>query len=183
MNARNFFLLFSLCALVPFAAAKLSLSMGWFAGGATNKGQWLAQEVKLIPALGQGDLHWTVAYVSSQACTQQCESALALLQQLHTGLGRKQLGVQSMLIAGDKTNLANLQQQFPALKMMTVATELNSAVTKNSALDLLDNQFVIINQQGIVLLRYPLADAVAAQVAADLRSDLLRLFNYDRSRL
>ncbi len=183
MNARNFFLLFSLCALVPFAAAKLSLSMGWFAGEATNKGQWLTQEVKLIPALTQGDLHWTVAYVSSQACIQQCENALVLLQQLYTGLGRKQLGVQAMFITGDKENLASLQQQFSALKMIPFSTELNSVATKKTALDLLDNQFVIINQQGIVLLRYPLADAVAAQVAADLRSDLLRLFNYDRSRL
>lgn len=183
MKARHFFLLFSLCALVPFAAAKLSLSMGWFAGEATNKGQWLTQEVKLIPALERGDLHWTVAYVSSQACAQECASALALLQQLYTGLGRKQLGVQAMLVTGDKTNLAHLTQQFSALKMMSFATELNSAATKKSALDLLDNQFVIINQQGIVLLRYPLADAVAAQVAADLRGDLLRLFNYDRSRL
>lgn len=177
MKARNFFLLFSLCALVPFAAAKLSLSMGWFAGEATNKGQWLTQEVRLIPALEQGDLHWTVAYVSSQACAQECASALALLQQLYTGLGRKQLGVQAMLVTGNKTNLAHLTQQFSALKMMHTPTELNSA------LDLLNNQFVIINQQGIVLLRYPLADSIASQVAADVRSDLLRLFNYDRSRL
>ncbi len=53
----------------------------------------------------------------------------------------------------------------------------------NSTLELLNNQFVIINQQGIVLLRYPLIDSLATQVASDVRSDLLRLFNYDRSRL
>ncbi len=183
MKARNFFLLFSLCALVPFAAAKLSLSMGWFAGGATNKGQWLTQEVKLIPALERGDLHWTVAYVSSQTCAQECERALTLLQQLYTGLGRKQLGVQVMLVTGNQTNLAPLKQQFSALKMILVPTELKSVATTDFALDLLNNQFVIINQKGIVLLRYPLTNSVATQVAADVRSDLLRLFNYDRSRL
>lgn len=183
MNARNFFLLFSLCALVPFAAAKLSLSMGWFTGEATNKGRWLTQEVKLIPALAQGDLHWTVAYVSAQFCAQECERALTLLQQLYTGLGRKQLGVQAMLVAGNTTDVTSLKSKFSALKMVQTSEGLNSTAAMNSTLELLNNQFVIINQQGIVLLRYPLTDSIATQVAADVRSDLLRLFNYDRSRL
>lgn len=183
MKARNFFLLFSLCALVPFAAAKLSLSLGWFAAGVTNKGQWLSQEVKLIPAIQQGDLHWTVAYVSSQACTQDCEKVLALLQQLYTGLGRKQLGVQAMFIGADKKNFGYLQQQFPSLKMQPLHPLMMAGSAESSVLDLLENQLAIINQQGIVLLRYPLAGSATSQVAADVRSDLLRLFNYDRSRL
>lgn len=183
MNARQFFMLFSLCALVPFAAAKLSLSMGWFAVGATNKGLWLTQEVKLIPVFERGDLHWTIAYVSAKNCMPECAESLMLLQQLYAGLGRKQLGVQAMFIGSDEASQASLRQQFPALKVIPVTPVITSGVAENPALNLLDNQFVIINQQGVVLLRYPLAGVVASQAAADVRSDLLRLFNYDRSRL
>lgn len=183
MNTRQFFMFFSLCALVPFAAAKLSLTMGWFAVGVTNKGLWLTQEVKLIPALERGDMHWTVAYVNAKNCMPECSESLMLLQQLYAGLGRKQLGVQAMFISGNEANLASLRQQFPALKVMPVTPGVTPGVAGKSALHLLDNQFVIINQQGIVILRYPLADTVAHQAAADMRSDLLRLFNYDRSRL
>ncbi len=183
MKSRNFFLLFSLCALVPVAAAKLSLSMGLFAAGATNKGLWLAQEIKLIPALEQGDLHWTVAYVSARDCTPACENSLAVLQQLYTGLGRKQLGVQVAYITGNEISSTNLELRFPALKMISVVEEIHSANIDRSKLELLDDQFVIINQQGVALLRYPLVDASVPRVAADVRSDLLRLFNYDRSRL
>lgn len=179
MNAKRFFLLFFLCALVPFAAAKLSLSLGWFTAGATNKGVWLEQEVQLMPALNNGDLHWTVAYISGGGCDEHCTQALSLLQQLYLGLGRKQLGVQAMFMSANGTHMAAVEKKFPALKTLPV----NLALSNAPALSSFENQFVILNQQGVALLRYPLSRAPAQQVAADVRSDLLRLFNYDRSRL
>lgn len=171
MNAKRFFLLFLLCALVPLATAKLSLSLGWFTAGATNKGLWMAHEAQLIPAMTTGDLHWTIAYISTKECKQNCLEALTLLQQLYTGLGRKQLGVQTMFINGGSGH-DHLQQSFPGLKIRSSAEDLAP----------FEHHFVIINQHGIALLRYPLSGS-PARVASDLRSDLLRLFNYDRSRL
>lgn len=188
MTGRRFFLLFFLCALVPFAAAKLSLSYGWFDKGATNKGQWLEQEVTLIPALATGDMHWSIAYVTTQHCAQDCLAAATLLQQLYIGLGRKQLGAQALLITTVQIDAIALQQQFPVLKPVVVTPVANIPLLPGhtisvAQLESLDNQFVIINQQGLVLLRYPLANQIPAQLAADMRSDLLRLLNYDRSRL
>jgi hypothetical protein len=172
MNAKRFFLLFLLCALVPLATAKLSLSLGWFTAGATNKGLWMTHEAQLIPSITTGDLHWTIAYVNAKECKQNCVEALTLLQQLYTGLGRKQLGVQTMFISGESSH-NHLQQSFPRLKIRHSPKDLTP----------FEHHFVIINQQGIALLRYPLSGSLPARVASDLRSDLLRLFNYDRSRL
>lgn len=172
MKAKRFFLLFLLCALVPLAAAKLSLSMGWFTAGATNKGLWMPNETQLIPAIAPGDVHWTIAYISGKECSKSCEEALNLLQKIYAGLGRKQLGVQAVYISG-RSGDNEIARSFPGLR------------THYSTEDLapFEHHFVIINQRGIVLLRYPLAGFPATQVAGDLRSDLLRLFNYDRSRL
>lgn len=172
MNARRFFVLFFLCALVPFAAAKLSLSFGWFTGGATNKGQWVEREIQLMPAIQKGDMHWTIAYVNAEKCVEKCTEALYLLQQLHAGLGRKQLGVQAAYIGIHLFSSGDTNEHLALLKhhQHPLAAQFN-------------HQFVIINQQGIVLLRYPLTDKPLPETASDLRSDLLRLFNYDRSRL
>ena len=189
MSGRRFFLLFFLCAVVPFAAAKLSLSYGWFDSGATNKGQWLEQEIQLIPALASGDMHWTVAYVTGEQCEKNCLETIGLLQQLYTGLGRKQLGAQALFITTNASNPGIIPQHFSVINTVLLAhgnTD-NNIPGKNTIsaeqLRLLEHHFVIINQHGLVLLRYPLSAQAPAQVAADMRSDLLRLINYDRSRL
>lgn len=177
MRGRTFFLLFFLCASIPFAAAKLSLSYGWFDTGATNKGEWPEQEMQLIPPLSTGDMHWTVAYVTANKCAQECFSALTILQQLYTGLGRKQLGAQVVLVTSDATNAAMVHTQFPVIK-----TNIAEASAEKNIIAL-EHDFVIINQHGLVLLRYAFDDSMATQTAANIRSDLLRLINYDRSRL
>lgn len=184
MNARRFFLLFFLCAIIPVAAAKLSLSLGWFSAGATNKGKWLDNELQFIPALKKGDVHWTIAYVNIGPCAQSCEAAAALLHQLYAGLGRKQLGVQAMFISDDKTALGKIGNRFAAMNVIPLPIELNHVVESAPQTHVpLHHHFFIINQHGIALLRYPLDDAAPANVAADVRADLLRLYNYDRSRL
>lgn len=171
MTARRFFLLFLLCALVPLVAAKVSLSLGWFSSATVNKGQWMTQEVELIPAVTQGDLHWTIAYSHNDTCDEECMAALGVLQKLHTGLGRKQLGVQAMFVSNEPSLSA--QHNFPSIKFYR----------QTGALNLFHHHFLIINQQGVVLLRYPVSSDSLKKTAGDLRSDLLRLFNYDRSRL
>ena len=177
MSGKRFFLLFFLCALVPFAAAKLSLSYGWFNNGATNKGQWLEHEIKLIPALANGDVHWSIAYVTTKKCESSCIEALNLLQQLYTGLGRKQLGVQALLVTTDASNIDIVKQHSPAINAEIVQQNIELPLIK------FEQRFVIINQQGMALLQYPASEKLSVAVAADIRSDLLRLLNYDRSRL
>lgn len=183
MNSRKFFILFILCAAVPLVAAKLSLSMGWFGGGGNNRGQWLQHEIQLLPDVthssqnnsGQDNfanasVHWHLVYVQAAVCEQQCEQALFTLQQLYAGMGRKQLTIKPLVMAPQQP--AQLKQ-FPAISWQPEPKIANE----------LQNHIVIVNQRGLVLLRYPVADSPEhmRDLARDIRTDLLRLINYDRS--
>ena len=178
MTSRKFLILFILCAAVPLIAAKISLSFGIFNQGGTNKGEWLQHDIQLLPEIADiitsGELntsvHWHLVYVQSATCEQQCEQALFTLQQLYAGMGRKQLKIKTLMMA--KQQPVQLKK-FPAIGWqpeLSVANELQ-------------NQIVIVNQRGLVLLRYPIADSPEQMrdLARDIRTDLLRLINYDRS--
>lgn len=177
MTARKFFIIFIACAAVPLVAAQLCLSMGWFSQGSTNKGEWMQHDVQLLSTassesenLLNEQVHWHLVYVQPDDCKQECEQALFTLQQLYAGMGRKQLKIKPSIMAQQKPIQLN---QFPAVEWLpepAVAAELK-------------NQIVIVNQRGLVLLRYPVAtDAEHMNaLAKDIRTDLLRLINYDRS--
>ncbi|MDR7088014.1 hypothetical protein [Cellvibrio fibrivorans] len=183
MSSRKFFILFIACAAVPLIAAQLSLSMGWFSQGGNNKGQWLQHEIQLLPDLthssqdkslqdtfADASVHWHLVYVQAAACDQECEQALFTLQQLYAGMGRKQLKIKPVVMAAQEP--AQLKQ-FPALGWQP----------EQSAATELQNQIVIVNQRGLVLLRYPVDSNPEhmRDLARDIRTDLLRLINYDRS--
>lgn len=183
MNSRTFFILFIACAALPLVAAQLSLSMGWFSQGGNNKGQFLQHEIQLLPDVthsasdnsvqdkfANASVHWHLVYVQAAACDQECEQALFTLQQLYAGMGRKQLKIKTLVIAAQEP--AQLKQ-FPALGWQPE----QSAVTE------LQNHIVIVNQRGLVLLRYPVDGNPEhmRDLARDIRTDLLRLINYDRS--
>jgi len=178
MSSRNFFILFIMCAAVPLIAAQLSLSMGWFNQGGNNKGQWLQHEIQLLPDASHlvqehsanNSVHWHLVYVQAAVCDQQCEQALFTLQQLYAGMGRKQLKINPLGMAQQQP--AQLKQ-FPAISWQLEPNIANE----------LQNHIVIVNHRGLVLLRYPVADSpeLMRDLARDIRTDLLRLINYDRS--
>jgi hypothetical protein len=169
MNSRKFFTLFVLCALVPLIAAKLSLVTGLFGQKSNNKGSWLSHEIQLLPDTSLANERWRLVYVQSAECEQHCDKALYILQQLYVGLGRKQLGIKPLIVAAKSPEILS---KFPA-----VAWQLDV-----KPVDELQNQIVIVNQQGLVLLRYPVADDAEKMqnTAKDIRTDLLHLMNYDR---
>ena len=177
MSSRKFFILFSLCAALPLLAAQISLAMGWFNQTTTNKGQWLQHDIQLLPdATTAGDqstdpsVHWHLVFVQAAVCDQQCEQALFTLQQLYLGLGRKQLTTKPLVIAPQEPAQLN---KFPAIAWQA---EQNTAPE-------LHNQIVIVNQRGLALLRYPVDGNPEhmRELAKNIRTDLLRLINYDRS--
>lgn len=177
MNSRKFFILFIACALVPLIAAQLSLSMGWFSQAGTNKGQWLQHEIQLLPdttvtteQLINKSVHWHLVYIQAAVCDQQCEQALFTLQQLYAGMGRKQLKIKPLVIA--------LQQPAQLNKFPAIAWQPEQHIANE-----LQNQIVIVNQRGLVLLRYPVDGNPQhmRDLAKNIRTDLLRLINYDRS--
>tara|TARA_R100000656_G_scaffold124303_2_gene102200 strand:- start:397 stop:915 length:519 start_codon:yes stop_codon:yes gene_type:complete len=170
MTSRKFFTLFIACALVPLLAAKVSLAMGWFSHSSINKGEWLERDIQLLPVASSTAAHWRLVYVRAADCNQECEQALHTLQQLYTGLGRKQINLEPLFLAS--TQRVGLTQ-FPAVNLL---------VGSQSQPEL-ENQIVIVNQNGLVLLRYSVfADVEQMKnIAKDIRADLLRLMNYDRS--
>lgn len=167
---KKFLLLFFICCALPFVAAKLALEFSWFAAGATNKGQWLEREIKVLPASTQ--THWRLVYVQANSCDASCELALYTLQQIHSSLGRKQIQIHNLVLA----------DQSPPQLTRYAHIEWQAA---NLALPELQNHIVIVNQQGVALLRYPAIEDQAHMltVGKDIRADLRRLMNYDRSNL
>jgi Uri superfamily endonuclease len=168
LSKSRFLILFFLCSSVPFIAAKLALEFGWFSSGVKNKGHWLERDIQLLPAT-EKQQHWHLVYVQAQQCDASCELALYTLQQLYIGLGRKQEQISALILADQApAQLAN----FPVLKWQTPL-----ALTPE-----LQNQILIVNQKGLVLLRYPVSLDPAGMliVGKDIRTDLLHLMNYDR---
>lgn len=178
MSGRKFFVWFFICAAVPLLAAQASLSLGWFSQASTNKGEWLQHEILLLPnqekAVAESNLdnnvHWHLVYVQPAQCEQQCEQALFTLQQLYAGMGRKQLKIKPLIMAQQQPEQLN---KFPA-----ISWQVGTAIANE-----LQNQIVIVNQRGLVLLRYPVDGNPdhLRDLAKNIRTDLLRLINYDRS--
>lgn len=172
MNKNKFLLLFLAFCFLPLALAKLALHFNWFEGGTVSQGEWLQQEIFALPALEAHEKVWRLAVVPADECDELCEQGLYLVQQMFIGLGRKQAQVQPLLSSA--TPIAELEQKFPVFQWQPT--------TKHSELD---DYIVIIDVQGLVLLRYPLhSDELSqAEIARHIRSDLLKLMNYDRIRV
>lgn len=171
MNSRHFWVLFLLCCGLPVIAAKLYLTSGWDEHNKTvNKGQWLDREIHLLKTDAEENHHWHLVYVTTQdECTNQCEQALYAMQQLYTGFGHKQINIKPWVISSTKFPQLG---RFPSLSWQQQSTPIAE----------LQNTIVIVNQQGLVLLRYTLGHDLTQMVstARDIRTDLLRLMNYDR---
>ncbi len=175
MTSRKFFSLFLLCALVPLFAAKVSLAMGWFSHDPVNKGYWLEHEVKLLPTADMYTAAWRVVYVAPETCTQMCEQVFYSLQQLYTGLGRKQINIQSLVMADSSPSMLD---KFSSISWFPIGNQ-----TGQSNVHELRNYIVIVNRDGLGLLRYPVSPDQEKMkiITKDIRADLLRLMNYDRS--
>jgi hypothetical protein len=169
---KKFLLLFFICCALPFVAAKFALEFSWFSAGATNKGQWLEREIQVLPPSNQLQPHWRLVYVQAKICDASCELALYTMQQIDSGLGRQQTQLNNLLLA-DKippqlTRFTNIQWH-----------------PVNLTLPELQNHILIVNQQGVALLRYPTIQDQAHMfsVGKDIRADLRHLMNYDRNNL
>ncbi|MBV2262645.1 MAG: hypothetical protein KUL79_03690 [Thauera sp.] len=173
MSSRKFLSLFLLCALVPLAAAWASLRFGWFAAAPTvNHGEWLTQELRLLPAPARGGGPWHLVYVAAAEGepADRSEQALLILQQLHAGLGRKQARVQALVLAAENPPV---RARYPHIEWQ--AAQVGDAAVQG--------RIVLVDPRGLALLRYAVEPGPqqAQRVAGDIRSDLLRLLNYDRS--
>lgn len=169
MNKNKFMLLFVLCCVLPLAGAKLVLEMGWFNPGSSSKGQWLAQEIFLLNDISGEKKHWRIVLLADSPCPQRCQNALHTVKQLYIGLGRKQEQVQPVVIG---------LLQEPDIYPMFIQQQ---AVSLN--VQSLRQQILLVDQKGLVLLSYPMPEQEEqmADIARNIRYDLLKLLNYDRT--
>ena len=168
MNKKKFLWLFALCCALPLLAAKLVLEFGWFNRGVSSQGEWQKSELFILEATTE-KAHWRIGVMPAAECATQCLGALHTVQQLYVGLGRKQAQVQPVLISAEAAS-----SDYSAFKQLPAITAVPKA---------LHNKILLIDQQGLVLLSYPMpaAQADMADTAKAIRQDLLKLLNYDRT--
>lgn len=168
MNKQRFLSLFLLVAAVPVLLAFVMLKSGWYQAGVNNKGIWFEQEVRLLPAITPPQAHWRLVYLQPQDCDRACEAVEHLMQQVDQALGRKQdqldLVVLTELPANQQTNksqISFIQRSFAGLAA---------------------GSLMIVDQQGLALLHYPLPDAAEQLplLGKDVMADLQKLLKFDR---
>lgn len=166
MPKKKFIWLFALCCLVPIGLAQLLLSQGWFSAGVNSKGQWLAEEIQLLPAVPASEPHWRLVYLAPTPCLSDCQQVLRLMTQIHTALGRKQQQLALWVIG----NEAPAELQAPL--------QFKQGVNKNLAL----GQMVLVEHQGLALLQYAMPqDAQQLPLTGKaVMADLQKLMKFDR---
>jgi hypothetical protein len=170
MAKNKFLLLFVLCCAVPLLFAYLVLQFGWFDRGITSNGQWQTEEIFVLEPTSE-QAHWRITVLPTEQCTKRCQNAIYTVQQLYIGLGRKQQQVQPVLVSTEPLSvLPSSFSQQTAKQPITTA---------------LFNHIVLVDQQGLALLRYPMpnSEAEMAITAKAIRQDLLKLLNYDRTEV
>lgn len=169
MNKNKFMLLFVICCVLPLAAAKLVLELGWFNPGSSSKGHWLDQEIFLLDDISGQKKHWRIVMLADTPCVERCQNALHTVKQLYIGLGRKQEQVQPIVVG-----TLNEPDVYPMFILQQA--EINDV-------SLLQQQILLVDQKGLVLLSYPMPEQETemADVARNIRYDLLKLLNYDRT--
>lgn len=163
MAKKKFLLLFLLCSLLPLAFAQAFLSLGWFGGATTNKGQWLSEEILLLPK-ASGAIHWRLVYVSDKTqCDVACENAHYGMQQVYTALGRKQQHLELWQSGGEK---------FAAMQWQA----------NPAGVDALQQKLVLVDLNGLALMTYPVSEDKTQMVLTGkaILTDVNKLLKYDR---
>jgi hypothetical protein len=163
MAKKKFLLLFLLCSLLPLAFAQAFLSLGWFGGATTNKGQWLTEEIVLLPKAA-GDVHWRLVYVSDKTdCDALCQNAHYGMQQVYTALGRKQQHLELWQSGGAQPQ-----------KLLWQANPVG--------VEALQQKLVLVDLNGLALMTYPVSEdkTQIVQTGKAILTDLNKLLKYDR---
>jgi hypothetical protein len=168
MSKQRFLSLFLFIAAVPVLLAFAMLKTGWYHAGVNNKGIWFEREVRLLPAITPSQAHWRLVYLQPASCDRACESIEHLMQQIDLALGRKQdqldlvvLTEQPVTSSFNKPDIKYIQQSFAGLAA---------------------GNLMIVDQQGLALLHYPLPDTVESLplLGKDVMADLQKLLKFDR---
>ncbi len=160
----------------PVAIAKLVLNMHWYHGGATNHGELISPETSYT-SLGLNNplpKEWQLLFLLPDHCDEACHERLYILRQSHTALGPDQTRVAPLILVTPNSDLN-------ALSTFNFSTQ---PASQNLSQWLAQQQLLIVDPLGSLVLRYPQVQGKAAHLAqgkalvADLRK-LLKLSRVD----
>lgn len=165
MKAKTFFGIFVAMAVVPLGLAYMTLKFNWFTPAATNKGEFMAQEVTI--ALEKEQPTWTIIYQPQEnECDQLCKEQLYGLNQTYIALGKLQKRVDAFVLSGS-IDLSD----YPATRQVE---------TQFSQLD--SNFLYVVDPMGKVVLRYQASPSREQTIMTSkyILSDLKKLLKYAR---
>ncbi|WOT05421.1 hypothetical protein [Shewanella youngdeokensis] len=169
-NGRKTLLMLVLAFTVPVVAAKIILNFELYNGGATNKGELLDIGINYqsLDMRNPQPKEWQVLYQLPAICNTTCQDRLYILQQSNIALGRNQDRVHTIIMLDEQSDRTAL-----------VAYDFTTATPTLALSRLLNNQeFIIVDPLGSMVMRYPIATDHQAQIMqgksiiADLRKML-----------
>lgn len=168
MSKQRFLSLFLLVAAVPLFLAFVMLKSGWYQAGVNNKGIWFEQEVRLLPAIKPHQAHWRLVYLQPQHCDKACLAVEHLMQQIDLALGRKQEQLDLVVLTDQPVSQPSHKPQISFIQ--------------RSFAGLAAGSLLIVDQQGLALLHYPLPDMPEhlPLLGKDVMADLQKLLKFDR---
>ena len=164
MKSKTFFTLFLAMAVVPLALAFMVLKMEWFTPGATNKGEFVQEDISL--SLPHERPTWSLVYQPSENCGLLCQEQLYSLNQTHIALGKLQKRVSAYVL--------DSKQDLSAF------SHLQARPTGNAKLK--QNYIYLVDPFGKVILQYAGSQdrQETIQTSKDIIADVKKLLNYAR---
>ncbi|MEZ9819731.1 hypothetical protein AB4238_03745 [Shewanella sp. 10N.286.45.A1] len=169
-NGKKTLLLLLLAFAIPVIAAKLILSFGLYNGGATNKGELLEVGINYqsLEMTNPQPKEWQLLYQLPAVCDTTCLDRLYILQQSHIAMGRNQDRVHTIIMLAENSDRSALTSfDFITATPTPALTQL-----------LKDQQFVVVDPLGSMVMSYPITTSHQAQImqgkaiVADLRKML-----------
>lgn len=195
MDPRLTVILLVLLFVVPVGSAIVlhSLGDGWRPGQSVNFGELVTpvrslKDLQLETLDGKAVTHkdlqgiWTLFYVDSADCNEQCRKNLYEIRQSRLGMGGEKGRIQRIMLLTDSSKLAEMQPLLDEHYGMKVTTARDLPATLqpfefDNAADAINAQRVyIIDPLGNLMMRYE-----PKQGPHDLVKDLERLLKYSKT--
>lgn len=194
MDPRLTVILMVLLFVVPVGAAIVlhSIEGSWRPGKSVNFGQ-LVTPVRALEnlqltttdskAFTEKDLQgvWTLFYIDSDDCNEQCQDNLYKIRQSRLGMGGEKERIQRVMLLTDSSKLdamKTLLDQHYGMKVVTaddLAAVLKNFEFENELPAISSQRIYLIDPHGYLMMRYK-----AEQGPHDLVKDLGRLLKYSK---
>lgn len=165
--------------VLPFVLGQLAYDLGWFSGGATNKGTLLSPPLALSELVApepplQG--RWWLVYVEPRQCDQACRQSHEALPRLQAGLGRDRDRVGLLVLALDGSERQAWPDDVRHLVVPDVAA-LDRRLGRDAA-----GGWYLADPMGWIILDYaaPVSFKAALARAQDVLDDLHKLLKVSR---